>query len=50
MSFEAITTKLLDSVKKELNKDRELSAEEKFELYYHERELRNNKITSFDSL
>ncbi len=39
----------LEQFKKELKKDRELTAEEKFELYYHERELRNNKLTSFDS-
>ena len=39
----------LEQFKKELKKDKELSAEEKFELYYHERELRNNKLTSFDS-
>ena len=40
----------LEQFKKELKKDKELSAEEKFELYYHERELRNNKLTSFDSM
>ena len=39
----------LEQFKKELKKDRELTVEEKFELYYHERELRNNKLTSFDS-
>ena len=40
----------LEQFKKELKKDRELTPEEKFELYYHERELRNNKLTSFDSM
>ena len=39
----------LEQLKKELKKDRELTVEEKFELYYHERELRNNKLNSFDS-
>ena len=39
----------LEQFKKELKKDRELTPEEKFELYYHERELRDNKLTSFDS-
>ena len=39
----------LEQFKKELKKDRELTPEEKFELYYHERELRNNKLASFDS-
>jgi hypothetical protein len=38
----------LEQFKKELKKDRELTPEEKFELYYHERELRNNKLNSFD--
>ena len=40
----------LKQFKKELKKDRELTSEEKFELYYHERELRNNKLTSLDSM
>ena len=40
----------LEQFKKELKKDKELTAEEKFELYYHERELRTNKLTSFDSM
>ena len=40
----------LEEFKKELKKDRELTPEEKFELYYHERELRTNKLTSFDSM
>ena len=40
----------LEQCKKELKKDRELTPEEKFELYYHERELRTNKLTSFDSM
>ena len=40
----------LEQFKKELKKDRELTPEEKFELYYHERELRTNKLTSFDSM
>lgn len=40
----------LEQFKKELKKDKELSAEEKFELYYHERELRNNKPISLDSI
>ena len=39
----------LEQFKKELKKDRELTPEEKFELYYHERELRTNKLNSFDS-
>ena len=40
----------LEQFKKELMKDKDLSPEEKFELYYHEHNLRNNKIkkTSFD--
>ena len=40
----------LEQFKKELIKDIDLSPEEKFELYYHERELRTNKLTSFDSM
>ena len=42
----------LEQFKKELMKDKDLSPEEKFELYYHEHNLRNNKIkkTSFDSM
>ena len=40
----------LEQFNRELKKDRELTAEEKFELYYHERELRTNKLTSFDSM
>jgi hypothetical protein len=40
----------LEQFKKELKKDKELSAEEKFELYYHERELRTNKPISLDSI
>ena len=40
----------LEQFKKELMKDRELTPDEKFELYYHERELRDNKLTSFDSM
>ena len=40
----------LEQFKKELKKDRELTPEEKFELYYHERELRDNKLTSLDSM
>ena len=40
----------LEQFKKELKKDKELSAEEKFELYYHERELRNKKPISLDSI
>ena len=42
----------LEQFKKELMKDKDLSPEEKFDLYYHEHNLRNNKIkkTSFDSM
>ena len=42
----------LEQFKKELMKDKDLSPEEKFELYYHEHNLRNNKVnkTSLDSM
>jgi hypothetical protein len=40
----------LEQFKKELKKDKDLSPEEKFELYYHERNKRKNKIISFDSM
>ena len=40
----------LEQFKKELKKDKDLSPEEKFELYYHERSKRKNKITSLDSM
>ena len=45
----------LEQFKKELIKDIDLSPEEKFELYYHEHNLRNNKVNkvkkiSFDSM
>jgi len=39
----------LEQFRKELEEDEDLTPEEKFELYYHERELRDNKLTSFDS-